>query len=82
MARVHFGTAPATKWDDITKDRHVLKTLQQCYTSIEHVDVLVGALSERNGDTTASTVGPLLKSIFLEQVCHFSFIFHLYLFSI
>ena len=64
--RIHYGLTPATSFADISSDPAVQSRLAAAYTSVDEVDLWVGAISE-DPVGPDSLVGELLLTGLVEQ---------------
>ncbi len=64
-ARVAYGLAPLTDFDQITANTALAAKLESLYGSIDNIDVFVGALAE--DDVPGAMVGELLRAVLVDQ---------------
>ncbi|WP_231734116.1 peroxidase family protein [Calycomorphotria hydatis] len=65
QARIDYGLAPVTSFDQISSDPDVVAKLEQLYDSVDEIDVWVGGLAEDH--VPGSSVGELFHTIIVDQ---------------
>ena len=63
--RVAYGLPRVTRFDQITPDRSVQRSLKKLYGSVNNIDLWVGGLAEKH--VAQSSLGPLFQRILVDQ---------------